>query len=118
MPMGVLEGGLSIRFVALQMGCAPATIINLRRFHKETDSANDRACPGRKTVTPAYFDGHIVLRHFRYEFCMAAQALAETPGSQRKCISSIAVHQRLHAADLQAQIPFFLECFETYLSPN
>ena len=118
MPMGVLEGGLSIRFMALQMGCVPATIINLRRFHKETDSANDRACPGRKTVTTAYFDGHIVLRHFRDEFCMAAQALAETPGSQRKRISSIAVHQRLHAADLQAQIPVFLECFETNLSPN
>ena len=81
MPMGVLEGGLSIRFMALQMGCVPATIINLRRFHKETDSANDRACPGRKRVTTAYYDSHIVLGQFRDEFCIAAQALAETLGA-------------------------------------
>ena len=63
--MGVLQGGVSVRFVAPRMGCAPATIINLGRLHQETDSASDHTCPGWKRVTPAYDDGHIVLLHFK-----------------------------------------------------
>ena len=90
------------RFVPPRMGCASATIINLGRLHQETDSASDHKCPGRKRVTTAYDDGHIVLLHFRDQFRTAAQTLAETPGRHQRCISSIAVHQQMHTADLQA----------------
>lgn len=103
--MGLLEGGLSVRHVARRMGCTPATIINLRRRHQETDSVNDRPRPGRERVTTADDDHQIVLQHLRDRFRTATQTAAETPGRTQPRISSSTVRRRLRAADLRARIP-------------
>ena len=103
--MGLLEGGVSIRHVARRMSCSPATIINLRRRHAETDSVSDRPRPGRERVTTADDDRHILLQHLRDRFRTASQTAAETPGRHQPRISSSTVRRRLRAANLQARIP-------------
>ena len=103
--LGLLQGGMSARQVARQLGCNASTIVRLHQRHVETASVANRARPGRARVTTPQQDRYIVLQHLRDRFRTATQTAQETPGRRQPRISANTVRRRLRQQDLQARRP-------------
>ena len=98
--VGMVEGGLSFREVAMRMGCSHQTIMKLVERNAASDSVGDRQRSGRQKVTSRRQDRNIVLANLRDRFRTSVKTARETVGVNNQRISASTVRRRFRERDL------------------
>ena len=103
--VGMLQGRISMRQVAIRLGCNVSTISRLQQRLRATGRVTDRRRPGQPRVTTARQDGYIRQLHLRNRFTSASATGRQMVG-RRGPVSGRTVRRRLYAAGLIARRPY------------
>ena len=99
--LGITEGELSFREIAMRMDCF--RIMKLVERITMTGSVSDRQRPGRKRVTSRQQDRHIFFTYLRDRFGTSVQTAVETVRINYQRISAPKVRRRLRERDIGSQ---------------
>ena len=103
--VGMLQGRISMRQVAIRLNCNVSTISRLQLRLRATGTVLDRPRPGQPRVTTARQDVFIRQLHLRNRFTTANATGRQIVG-RRGPVSGRTVRRRLYAAGLTARRPY------------
>ena len=102
----MLNAGMTINAVAMNIGCSTRAIRHLRQRFQATGRTEDRPRSGRPRVTTRSHDRYIRNTYLRNRFQTVTATAANTPGTQNNRISVQTVRNRLRKGGLSARRPY------------